>query len=136
MNDALADAQKARVLVVFERWGGPLGMGWQRKVSFRWYRGAVPDFPDAAMVCDASWQYKEAVIQVDLVKVADLEDDSLEFSLVHEIMHVYLRGLIEAHHEKVDREAFRMIEEHTASSLAQAVMWLRAHCEPKESEAA
>jgi hypothetical protein len=51
-------------------------------------------------------------------------------------MHIFLDGLVKAHHEKVDRDAFRMIEEHTASTLAQAVMWLRAHCEPKETDAA
>lgn len=135
MNDEAAEAQKARVMALYEKWGPPLGMGWQRQVSFSWYRGAIPDYEGAAMTCCAQWQYKQAKISVDLCKVIDEADEDLEFMLVHELMHVFLGGLIEANRKQVDRDAFRMIEEHTASTLAQAVMWLRSHCE-KAREAA
>jgi hypothetical protein len=136
VNDEGAEAQKARVMGVYERWAGPLGLGWQRQISFSWYRGEIPDHPRAAMTCEVQWQYKSARICVDLLKVADLTDDDLEWVVVHELMHVFLGGLIEAFNLKVDGDAFRMIEEHTASSLAQSVMWLRAHCDPKEKVAA
>lgn len=132
MKDEIAEAQKARVMALYEKWGIPLGLGWQRRVSFSWYRGAIPDYPDAAMTCAVQWQYKSATISVDLVKVADLDDHDLEWALVHEMCHVFLGGLITAHRERVDNDAFRLIEEHTASTIAQAVLWLRAHCEEKE----
>lgn len=131
MSDEAADAQKARVMELYARWGDPLGLGWQRAVTFEWHRGPIPDYPRAAMACCVQWQYKSAAISVCLPKIADLNDDDLEWAVVHELIHVFLGGLVEAHDNRVDADAFRMIEEHTASTLAQAVMWLRAHCERK-----
>lgn len=134
MNDAEFEAQKARVMAVWERWARPLGMGWQRKLVLSWYRGAIPNHPDAAMTCWTDWQYKDSKISVDLTRVGELDERDLEFAVVHELMHVFLGGLIDAHRRDVDRDAFRMIEEHTATQLAQALLWLRASCEADDAE--
>jgi hypothetical protein len=79
VNDEQAEAQKARVMALYERWGKPLGLGWQRAVTFSWYRGGIPDYPGAAMTCSAQWQYKSATISVDLVKIAEESDADLEW---------------------------------------------------------
>lgn len=130
MNDEQAEAQKARVMAVWDRWATPLGMGYQRKTSFTWCRGPIDEYPEATMTCYANWKYKEVDISVDLKRVANIEEDSeVEYAVLHEIMHVFLRGLVEGHHEKVDGDAFRMIEEHTATNLAQALLWIRSHFE-------
>ena len=128
MDDALAEAQQGRVMAIYGRWGRPLGLGYQRAITFSWYRGAIPDYEQAALVVDVDWQYKSARIKVDLCKVVDLTDADLEWAVVHELCHVFLGGLVDAHRLKVDRDAFRLIEEHTASTLAQAMLWLREHC--------
>ena len=135
MNDAEAEIQKARVMAEYHRWSEPLGMGYQRHVEFSWHRGPIPDHSKAAMVCTARWQYKTATIDVELTRIERMSDGELEFCIVHEIMHVFMGGLIEAFNAGVDGPAFRMIEEHTATTLAQAVMWLRAHCEPDDPAA-
>ena len=132
MKDDLAEAQRERVKAVFERWTGPLGLRWQRRMTYEWHRGPIPGHEQAAMTRTPSWEYKEVALGVNLCRVSDLDDEDLEWAIVHELMHVFLAGLIGAYNRKVDNDAFRMIEEHTASSLAHAVMWLRVHCEPKE----
>jgi hypothetical protein len=136
VNDDQAEAQQARVMALYARWGRPLGLGWWRQVTFAWERGAIPGYPEAAMTCAVRWEYKSARITVDLTRVETLDDTDLEFAVVHELMHVYLGGLVEANRKEVDRAAFRMVEEHTATSLAQAVLWLRAHCENQPQQQA
>lgn len=136
MRDEDADAQRERVKAVYDRWGPPLGLGWLRRITFEWHRGPIPDHEGAVMTCEPSWEYKEAALSVNLARASELDDEDLEWAVVHECMHVFLAGLIAAYNRKVDGDAFRLIEEHTASSLAQAVMWLRAHDAPKSEDAA
>lgn len=123
MRDELAEAQKARVMALHHAWARPLGLLYQ-VLTYRWHRGAIPNYPEATMTVDPDWQYGRALIHVDLTESARLSDEELRFAFVHEMMHVFLAGLIEGHRLKVDQDAFRLIEEHTASMLARGVIWV------------
>lgn len=116
MNDKEVREQKKRVLRIVHRWIKPLWLGWWR-LDFVWHREAFDD--GEIMRCGSLWQYAEASIDVDLSQVALLDDDRLEQTVVHELMHPILN---EARWGGEDI----LHEERVASWLQRAFMSVRA----------
>ena len=137
MNDAEYESQKARVLLILGRWVGPLGLGWWRN-EVEWFRDrAIPEHEQAAMTCTPDYRYGRFVIQVDLVRVADLNDTELEFAVVHELAHVFLSEmlLVMDTHDPTPCQAWEVAWEHTTTTIANAFLWLRKHCEAEAQHA-
>ena len=106
MNDAEAEAQKARALPMFQKWIELLWLRWWN-IEFRWHRGRIDGESDrTAMATSSNWRYAEAVIDVDLTRIADWDDAELEKVVVHELMHPILNEMRswdadEGHEERV-----------------------------------
>lgn len=125
--------QIQRVKALAKRWLGPLGLLWwhietayyDSEAEFRTATGL-----DAYMSVCAEWEYGRATISVNLPAIVGIDDERLEFNYVHELGHVFLSEFSvkpdspEAHHE-----------EHAATVLAKAFIWLRSHCEAADARA-
>lgn len=135
MNDEQAEAQKARVQALYDRWVRPLGLSWWRW-KLVWHRGAIQDHDSALFNVNVSFEYHRVTLDICLPLVDEQSDDDLEWAFVHECAHVFTIPLKHAAAERVDSDAMHMLEEHQASAIASALVWLRAHCEAStDSEA-
>lgn len=131
MNDAEAEAQKARVEALYERWVTPLGLAyWKWKLV--WHRGAIEDHDAALFNISVSFEYHRVVLDVCLPKAEAQSDDDLEWAFVHECAHVFTIPLKSAAAMRVDQDAMHMLEEHQASAIASAFVWLRASLKTAE----
>lgn len=117
MTDAEAEAQKARVQALIDKWLVPLGLRWWR-LHFQYDR--APKATDGEISrcvaeCWPDWRYGEATIRFYLPCVADQDDDELEYAFVHECQHCFLHETREGAHEDGWPH-----EEHAATRLALA----------------
>lgn len=128
MTDAEAEQQKDRVKAISDRWLKTLGLGWW-KVTFGWYRGAIPNHDGALGVCSTDWKYQHADISFDLTRVADQDDEELEKIVLHEFAHIFL-NMIRPIDGVTDEEMAR--EEFICNRLALSWLWTRDHFQEKE----
>lgn len=119
-------AQRKRIRRLAKKWIRPLGLGgWN--IRHHYYDSsdnflaAVPRAGDEPfMTCRADWKYGWAVISVNCAALVGRSDAVLEWCYLHELGHVFLSELgidpdgKKAHHE-----------EHVATVLAKAFVWLR-----------
>ncbi|MDZ4249527.1 MAG: hypothetical protein U0990_05495 [Candidatus Nanopelagicales bacterium] len=123
MDDAEFEAQKARIETAFHRWQNPLGLGYWL-VHLIWEREGR-DFEShtdgqtrstCAARCFADWRYNEATITFNVPLYSDMDDDTVERTVVHELMHIFLNEV---------REEGLPHEERVASHLTSAFRWVR-----------
>ena len=114
---------------MIERWVHPIGLHlWD--ITFLWSR-ETPD--DAVMRCEAHWEYLCATITVYLPRVQEYTNDArLEVIFVHELMHIFLK---EARWADEARELSMEHEEHVATLLAKAFVWVRDAAQRGEAPA-
>lgn len=129
MDDAKYEAQRARIQVLADRWISAIGLGWWRITNS--YDRTGEDFADSttrsggfrtgtAARCFPEWRYGFATILWNMPEVAEMDDELLENTFVHELMHIYLHEL------RGDEEGDHLDhEEHAATSLAKAFIWIR-----------
>ena len=130
MNDAEYEQQKARVQAVFERWVKPIGLGWWQ-IDVFWHRDErygddvrYAGTPRAcAAQCYADWEYMTASIEIYLPVIAQLDDEALEYAILHELAHVFLSEM--RPNEDVRTQADAKHEERVATTLAKALIWAR-----------
>jgi hypothetical protein len=122
VNDKEFEHQKQRLLVLIQRWVGPLGLGWW-DIVFDYERGSFDVdgelAPESAAKCRANWRYGHAHITFNMPCIAEQSDDQLERILVHEFMHIFLHETRENDDDWLDHE------ERVASTLTKAFLWLR-----------
>lgn len=145
MTDAEYEAQKARVRALIERWVAPLGLGWWQ-ITFEFERDSgqfkVDGVPSLKTVgcTGADWRYLSATIGWNVSRLPEFDDDKLEAVFVHELMHIFLnefRALIEDG-EKLGtnlRDDWLAHEEHTATVLSKAFIWVRDFAQKGEPPA-
>lgn len=68
----------------------------------------------ARTVCD--WRYQEAEITFSLSEIKDLDKESIDRVIVHELMHIFLD---EMSSDSIDHE------ERVATQLQKAFMWVK-----------
>ena len=128
MNDTEFEEQKLRVQALSEKWLGPLGLKWWR-IDFEYVRdGAEMWDPardeiergDSCAQARVRWEYGLATLKFNLPSVKEEDDDHLEHIFVHELMHIFLNEM---------REDGIIHEEHVATTLAKAFIWLRESLE-------
>jgi hypothetical protein len=127
VNDEAYEAQKARVQALIDRWVKTIGLGWWRityvhRRSFSDIQSAGGNYEEK-MRCEANWRYGHACITVFVPAIEDLSDNALEWLFVHELMHVFLNEMKVENQGQADHQQEH--EEHVASSLASAFIWLR-----------
>ena len=137
MNDEVYEAQKARLMAIMERWKKPLGLGyWNIKVVYERDSGEYARKADggdatleSSMSCASDWRYAHATITANLNEVAKTDDAELEYQVIHEFMHIFLGEVRPARAEggmqaALDEE-HKGHEEHAATMLAKAFLWVR-----------
>lgn len=130
MTDADYAAQKARVLAMATRWLKPLGLLWWR-VEHQWSREPLrTSAEDKAenWVClartRAKWQYLHVAFEWNLPAIADLTDERLETTFVHECVHALVAEMREWATEHEDGGVI-LHEERVVTMLASAFLWTR-----------
>ncbi len=124
MTDAEYEAQRARVQALCDRWLGPLRLLWWTIVIV-WNREHNHDAPEEAMHCSVEWNYNRATITVNLPEIADYIDDQLEWTFVHECMHIFVNETRPMDDPKSHTTDWLEHEEHACSALASAFISLR-----------
>lgn len=133
MTDAEFEVQKKRIRALANDWLGPLGLlYWRIHIDFN---------RDAAMMvngawCDETigkasvqWEYLTATLSFNLNKIAQKDDDDLEYCFVHECCHVLVHEMREwcqtAHLDSDRQEAAMNHEERVVTQMAKAYVWVR-----------
>lgn len=136
MNDREFNEQKKRIQALIDKWKDPLGLGWWQ-INFNYCReGEIErthgDDPEARftalMDVQSEWQYLHASVRVNMPKLAQVDDEDLEQSFVHELMHIYVSEMqvpawADAPAEII--QSLRDHEERVVTMLARAVCWVR-----------
>lgn len=96
MNDKEYNAEKRRVLKMFNRWSESLGLGsWKITIQclngpFVW-NGVVQTGIQG--LCEVGWEYNRATILFDMSETAKIDDEELRDLIVHESMHVIVHEM-------------------------------------------
>ena len=125
MRDAEADVQIKRIKKLRARWHRLLGLYWW-KVTDVYERGCIENYPGAMATAYAQWEYRNATITWDLGRVADADDEELEWTFVHEAMHIHLS-------EMRGEDVATAHEERVATDLAHAFIRTRAASKRKKA---
>lgn len=117
LRDKERNLQKQRVMKVRNKWFRALGLGWWR-VDYKWVDWIEPKHEGNTVLarCDVDWPYKEATITISLLQVKELDDERLEYALLHEYMHIFVNEM------RDDKEGIDH-EERVCTDLAQAFIW-------------
>ena len=123
--------QEKRVRHLVEQWAEPMGLLWW-KIDVVYYadydecRGLFAKPGDASVetvaTTYASWQYLEATIEVNLQRVAKMDDDDLAYTVIHELAHVLVNEMRE-----VEQEGGVAHEERVVTTVAKALRWTREY---------
>ncbi len=92
MTDYDHEAQRERIETVYQKWRPILGLdSWE--VTRRYNDGAFIEADgrpseDASASTSVRWEYQHASIDFNLRLTADMDDDHLEYVVIHECMHI------------------------------------------------
>lgn len=129
MNDQKFETQKARVERYFHPWSKQMGLLYGN-IHLSWRRTWKDPIQEnggagASMVlfdCYTDWRYSRTTLVAYLPAIEEIDDAELEYSVVHELCHVLLKELQPSCGCDTDH---RDHEEHAASALARAYVWIR-----------
>lgn len=128
MTDKEYRQQRRRIQSLIKKWVQPLGLRWW-SINFEYEREDKHSGGSAYAPMDVGgyWEtvmdtrcdpnYLKATITVYCRVIKDMNDDDLELSFLHELMHIFVSPM---HTQKTAKE-----EELVATKLAQAVLWSR-----------
>lgn len=126
MNDAEYEAQVERVKVIRERWHKLiLPHDWTIRYDFLREPNVVDcgTHLDVAIgMCEASWEYMRATITFSMPEVAQVDDDELEETLIHECCHVLVA---EMNAEREPSSSAHNHEERVVTQMALAFSRVR-----------
>ena len=98
----------------FKWWTHWLGLGYQTvtaKFVDHWEGGL-----DCDALCETDWRYMESVITFNVSHLSGMDENTIEVTVVHELMHVFLNEMRE---QGIDHE------ERVATMLQKAFMWVK-----------
>jgi hypothetical protein len=118
------EAQRERVEAVYQKWRPILGLdSWE--VTRRYHNGAFVEADGRASENSIAstavrWEYQSASIDFNLRETADLDDEHLEYFVIHECMHI-LTNEMRSMCQKGHRIAYKH-EERVCTMLAWGFM--------------
>jgi hypothetical protein len=123
MDDTEYAVQVERVKTLFNKWIGPLGLAtWDISLLVERTRcsreKSEKDSGYEFVInadCAASWEYEKATITCYLPRIADLSDERLERTMIHEMLHCLLDELDCQNKDAAER---RRHVEHVVSVFA------------------
>lgn len=123
MNDKDFAQQKKRVQKYVDKWFKTLGLGWFT-INFEWSREPDSSEGGTAGRTYSQWQYRSATITFFLPVLAQHDDDTVERTVVHEMVHVLLSGIAQNMvHD--DETLSNQVNEYTTETVTAAIMWAR-----------
>lgn len=114
---------KGRVKKLADKWIKPIGLGWWT-IHINYYddiadTNVSDGVSSVGMDVVPNWKYMEATIRVNLTNVDKLDDDTLEYMFVHELMHIFVNEM----REYQNSENPINHEERVCTQLAKAMLW-------------
>lgn len=133
-----ADDQQERLRGLMSVWRDILGLDeWHIDLCYRdgpYVRGDGEPSGSAIASTDVQWEYRRAQLYFRVDLLADEDDAEAEYMFVHEAMHILLNGqraVRTVEHATPEALGYeRLLEEHTATTLARA--FIRARNSQKE----
>jgi hypothetical protein len=120
MDDVTFAAERERVETYFTKWISLLRLD-RQQIAID-YRRSYPDVEQhSSMTTEPRWRYHRAIIKVYPVVTRNLDDETLEGDVVHELVHVLMGPLVELYEYKND-EPSGGIDEFVTSSIAFAIL--------------
>ena len=120
LNDKDWDKQKKRVKKVVDKWLKPIGLGWW--IVHLKYDTENKDCDEEVANCRVNWPYKEATITFNLSVIENLDDERLNYTVLHEFMHIFVREMRDMGTHEEFSDAIKH-EERVCTDLANAMMW-------------
>lgn len=122
MKDEDFNRQLDRIRPLADKWITPLGLKWWRKIDIHYSDTPKENSPDCVADTHVLWEYMEATITFYLLKVETISDADLEYSFVHECMHILVQEMRWQDAAKADNIHH---EERVCTSLARGFLWTR-----------
>ena len=114
------DEQVARIEALADKWLAPLGLKQWRRITFEYCLNRA-EFGtgnnEALMVVSADWRHTEAVVDVNVLYIAEQDDADLEHCFLHEMVHILL--------DEISDEEQRGHVERVTTQVARAFQWVR-----------
>ena len=126
MTDAEFEEQKERLRALQEKWITPLGLRMWQKVSFEYWREALPPpsdvEPGSKVLARAfpDWRYKTGRILFCLPMCVPLSDEELEYIFLHECVHLLVNEM-----RYSGDEGGIVHEERCVTEIAMVLGWVR-----------
>ena len=121
MKAKKAAALRARCQALFDAWIAATGLGyWDITINYidDTSEFTKPNGNQVAMRTYVMWQYLDIRIDVCLPHIKHMDDDQLEYVIVHELCHALVNELRE-------NDADGKHEERVVTHLAKALRWTR-----------
>jgi len=111
--------QRSRLQKLVRKWVRPLGFGWWR-IDFHYSGERHPENPGVAGETHADWKYSHATITYYTPVIANMSDEELEHTFVHELCHLPMSGL-----KIEDSEAGYAVFERIVDDYAKHIIWAK-----------
>lgn len=132
MTDEEYESQKKRFTEIAKSWRHILGLGWWN-ITYHFERNLPDPFDhpsNAVMWVTPDWRYMMASLTVCVPNILDLDDEELEYCILHEYGHIFVNEL-----RNSTGEDYSNHEERVATTLGYSWQWIRQHyTEPEEEE--
>jgi len=135
VNDREARTERARIRRVIKQWHDRLGLGWWY-VDYLYERDPAPSHDDGQTrittraTATALWDQGSATITFFMTVIADLDDDQLEYTVVHEMCHIIVREMREDRLADETTHPNIAHEERVVTNLARAFITVRDQARP------
>lgn len=119
--DAHYRRDRDRLRKLFREWTLHLGLRyWKCDVVYRRVPfprdKRLPEGQNVFAQCSCSWFYQTLTVEVCTLDVSDMDDDELEYAMVHELCHALVN-------EMREQDDDGLHEERVVTSLARAFCW-------------
>ncbi len=134
MNDAEFEAQKTRVLTMYERWRTRLSLE-RQFMDHEWQRELAEPIGSAKHIAastEVEWQYQQAKFTWCLPRIIEMKDSTLELLVVHEMVHVMLAPFNAL--RDAENQLQNDLVEHTTETVARAFIWMVDELKPRPVE--
>ena len=122
MTDAEYKKAKGRISKLVDKWYQPAGWGWWR-TDFVYSNERQPGNDEVAAETRASYRYSHATITFYMPVIADMSDEELEHTFVHELCH--LTASTSPNFQDNDDAIARF--ERTVDDFAKHIIWAAEH---------
>jgi hypothetical protein len=86
--------QRRRIMRACKKWSEQMWLtSWKKEVQYAESLGEVGENYRRCAACEADWRYKHLTLTFALDAVADMTDEELERTVIHELLHAIVEEL-------------------------------------------